>query len=305
MLLLTAFIWGSAFVAQSAGMDSVEAFTYNGVRILYGLAVLIPFILIRDRIEGKKMTAEQKEKRRQLDKKTWIVGIPIGLTLCVATNFQQYAFSYPDHSPGKIAFITAMYMLLVPVFGLFIKKKVPLPTWGCVALGCVGLYLLSIGPGGFSAVTKSDVLAMVCSVFFALHILLIEKLGDECDSIKLSCVQFIVTGVITCILMLIFEHPTAEGLKGALIPMLYSGVLSCGVAYTLQIVGPKYTESTLASMILCLESVFGVLCSAWLLPDKNLTGREILGCALMFVAIIAAQLAEVRHQKRTLTENVL
>lgn len=290
MLLLTAFIWGSSFVAQSVGMDSVDAFTFNGVRTLMGAAVLLPFIFIRDLFQTKKLSPEEKKNHKVFDKKTLIYGSILGVILCVATNFQQFAFYYSDS--GKIAFISAFYMFFTPVFGLFIKKRVPLITWLCVAGGCLGMYFLCIDPSAAASINRGDFLAFICSMFFALQILAIEKFAPDVDGIKLSCIQFTVSGLLSCILMFIFEEPSIGNLLNATVPLLYSGIMSCGMAYTFQIVGQKYTEATLASLLMCLESVFGILCGAVLL-NETLTGREIFGCIIMFIAIIISQLSEL------------
>jgi len=289
MLMLTALIWGSSFVAQSVGMESVEAFTFNGIRTLMGAVVLLPFILIRDKVQAKSMTAEQIKERRAMDKKTVRYGLILGLVFCAACNFQQFAFEYS--TSGKIAFITALYMFFVPLFGLFLKKRVPWLTWVCVLAGFVGLYFLSIGPGGLGSINRGDIRAFICAIFYAVHILLIEKFAPDVDGIKLSFVQFVVSGVITCILMFIFETPQMSAILSAIVPLLYSGIMSCGLAYTFQIVGQKYTEATVASLIMCMESVFAVLAGAVLLHEL-LTGREIVGCVIMFVAIIVSELSE-------------
>ncbi len=288
MLLLTAFIWGVAFVAQSAGMDKVGGFTFNGIRMLLGAVILIPFIVIRDKISARSMTPALLEKRKQQDKKTIRYGIILGVIFCVATNFQQFAFSYT--STGKIAFITALYMFFVPLLGLFIKKKVPVLTWICVLFGFIGLYFLSINPNDVGAINFGDILALICSIIFAIHILLIERFTADADGIKLSCIQLVVAGIISSILMFIFETPQINSILNAAVPLLYAGVLSCGLAYTFQIIGQKYSEATIASLILCMESVFGVLAAALLLHE-TLSSREIIGCSIMFIAIILSQLS--------------
>lgn len=290
MLLLTAFIWGSSFVAQSVGMESVEAFTFNGIRTLMGACVLLPFILIRDSITAKKMTKEQLSERKRLNKKTLIYGSVLGVALCAASNFQQFAFNYS--TSGKIAFVTALYMLFVPLFGLFFKKKVPFITWVCVFFGFVGLYFLCINPDDAGTLNMGDILTFICSILFAVHILLVEKFAPDVDGIKLSCVQFAVSGTISCLLMFIFESPQPESIVAAALPLLYSGVMSCGIAYTFQIVGQKYTEATVASLLMCMESVFGVLAGAVILHE-TLSGREIIGCVIMFAAIILSQLSDI------------
>ena len=289
MLLATAFIWGSSFVAQSVGMESVEAFTFNGIRTLMGAAVLLPFILIRDRLQAKRTDAPSPGSRRATRRQLLISGSLLGVVLCGASNFQQFAFNYS--TSGKIAFITAFYMLFVPIIGLFIGKRIPALTWGCVLIGTVGLYFLCIGPDGFSSINFGDVLTLICAVIYAVHILLIERFAPEVDSIKLSCIQFAVSGTISCILMFIFESPSPAAIWSCMIPLLYSGIMSCGFAYTFQIVGQKYTESTVASLLMCMESVFGVLCSALLLKEW-LTPRELFGCAIMFAAIILSQVGD-------------
>lgn len=296
MLFLTAFIWGSSFVSQSIGMETVEAFTFNGIRTLLGAAVLLPFVIVKDFASIKKNGRPTKERKKSQTKKILAGGAIMGIFLCIASNLQQYAFSFPDHSPGKIAFITAFYMFFVPLFGILMKKRIPAVTWLCVLSGTVGLYFLSVADVGFSGITESDIFSLLCSIFYAIHILIIEKVAEDTDPVKLSLVQFTVSGIITVILMFIFESPSAEAIKESTLPILYSGIMSCGLAYTFQIVGQKYTESTVASIIMCLESVFGVLCSAVILsqlPSVN----EAIGCIIMFSAIIVSQFSDKIHEK--------
>lgn len=296
MLFITAFIWGSSFVSQSLGMNSVEAFTFNGIRTLMGAAVLLPFIIVKDVLNIKKNGKPNKDVTKNEAKKILIGGSVMGVALCIASNLQQYAFSFPDHSPGKIAFITAFYMFFVPIFGLILKKRVPVITWICVFLGTVGLYFLCIKGVGLNAITKSDMYTLACAVFYAVHILIVEKTAQNTDAVKLSFVQFTVSGIITCILMFITENPTVDAINESILPLLYSGVMSCGLAYTFQVVGQKYTESTVASIIMCLESVFGVLSSAVILK-KTLTSDEIIGCVIMFTAIILSQFGDIIEEK--------
>ncbi len=289
MLLLTALIWGSSFVAQSVGMESVEGFTFNGIRTLMGAIVLLPFILVRDRIQGKNMTAEQIQQRKVLNKKTIRCGVILGVVFCAAGNFQQFAFEYS--TSGKIAFITSLYMFFVPLFGLVLKKRVTVLTWICVVFGFVGLYFLCIDPSDLGAINRGDFRAFICSILFAVHILLIEKFAPDVDGVKLSCVQFFVSGTISCVLMFVFENPQISAIMTAIVPILYAGIMSCGLAYTFQIVGQKYTEATVASLIMCMESVFAVLAAAVILHE-TLSGREIIGCVVMFAAIILSELSE-------------
>ncbi len=288
LLFLTALIWGSSFVAQSVGMESVEAFTYGGIRTLMGAAVLLPIVLMRDFKTQKTVSADEY---KTINKKTWLYGSILGIVFCLATNFQQFAFAFPEASAGKIAFITAVYMFFVPIIGVvFLRKRISLITWLCVVMGFIGLYLLCIVPGEMGRISMSDILSLICAFFFAVHILMVEKFAPGTDGVKLSFVQFLVSGIITTILMFIFETPQISAINTAIIPIMYSGIMSCGVAYTLQIVGQKYTEATVASIIMCTESVFAVLCSALLLNEIP-TLREFIGCAVMFCAIILSELA--------------
>jgi len=270
-------------------MEDVEAFTFNGIRTLMGAAVLLPFIFVRDKITGRKMNEQQLAQRRVMDRKTLRCGLVLGLVMCVACNFQQFAFNYS--TAGKIAFVTSLYMFIVPIMGLFIRKKVPALTWVCVFFGFVGLYLLCIDPNNMGDINRGDMLAFICSIFYAVHILLIERFAPDVDGVKLSCVQFTVSGTISCLLMFIFEDPQIANIVSALPSLLYAGVMSCGVAYTLQIVGQKYAEATVASLLMCMESVFGVLSGALILHEM-LTGREALGCAVMFSAVVISQIGE-------------
>lgn len=289
-LLLTAFIWGVAFVAQSVGMESVGGFTFSAVRMLMGAAILLPVILVKDRIAGKRMSAEQLTQRKKADRKALIYGSALGVVFCIASNLQQHAFLYSD--AGKIAFITAIYIFFVPLFGIFLKNKVTVLTWICVAIGFVGLYFLCIDGQSLTSINFGDVLSLFCALFFAIHILMIEKFTVGTDGLKLSSVQFFVSGVLSAILMFLFESPTWGAIFDAAIPLLYAGVLSCGVAYTFQIIGQKYTDSATASLIMCMESVFAVVASAILLHER-MSLRESFGCVIMFAAITLPHVASI------------
>lgn len=296
ILLLTAFIWGVSFVSQSVGAESVEPFTFMGIRTFMGATILLPIVLIRDNLAKKKFTTQKQfVDFKRNNKKTIFYGIILGLFLGVATNFQQFAFNYS--SAGKIAFITATYMFFVPIIGLFFRKKIPLVTWICIAFGFLGLFLLSFPQNNdFGNINKGDILALICALFFCGQILLIEKFAPLCDGIKLSCVQFYTSGIITLILMFIFETPNWQSIHTAAVPLLYSGIMSCGLAYTMQIIGQKYCEATIASLIMCMESVFAVL-SAAILLHETLTPREIIGCVIMFLAILVSQIFNGKNQK--------
>ena len=279
MLLITAFIWGSAFVAQKAG-TVLEPFTYNGLRMIIGGIALIPVILI--------FSAENKEKEqktieeKQTEKKTVLVGgVACGLILALASSLQQFGLFF-ETDAGKAGFITTLYIVFVPVLGLFIGKKVRPIIWLCVLIGAVGFYFLTMAGSSAGFV-------LMCAIAFACHILVIDHFSPKCDGVKMSCVQFIVAGVVCLALMAIFEEPSMAAILDCWLPILYCGVLSSGVGYTLQVVAQKYAEPTAASLILSLESVFAVIAGV-LFAGESMTGLEIFGCIVIFAAVILAQL---------------
>ena len=287
MLFLTAFIWGSAFVAQSVGMDYVGPFTFSCVRSFIGGIFLIPCIWFLDQwrakndgTEGEKKAVSKGEKKMEL-----LGGICCGLALCVATNLQQIGMQYT--TVGKAGFITALYIVLVPIFGIFLKKKVEARIWVSVMISVVGLYLLCITDK--LVLGKGDTLVLLCAVVFTIHILVIDYFSPKADGVRIACIQFFITGILSAIPMFLFETPRLSDIFAAAVPVLYAGVLSSGVAYTLQIVAQKDADPTVASLILSLESVFSVL-GGWMILGQKLNIREIAGCILMFSAIILAQL---------------
>ena len=288
LLLLTSFIWGVAFVAQSVGGEAVGCFTFNGVRSLIGAFVLIPVIYFLDN-QKKKELGEEKFLEQKGDSKTLLLGgVCCGVMLCIASNFQQFGISFT--TVGKAGFITAMYILIVPILGLFMKKKVGVKVWLGVVLATIGLYMLCMTFESFS-LSKGDFLVLICAGFFSLHILIIDYFSPKVDGVRMSCIQFFVCGIISVIIAFIFESPSLSAILSGWLPILYAGVLSCGVAYTLQIVGQKNMDPTVASLILSLESVFSVL-AGWLILNQTMTLREFSGCGLMFLAIILAQLPD-------------
>ena len=287
MLFLTAFIWGTAFVAQSVGMDYIGSFTFTCVRSLIGGIFLIPCICFLDKWRAKNDGAErQKKADRKEEKKNVILGgICCGLALCVASNLQQIGIQYT--TVGKAGFITALYIVLVPIFGIFLKKKAGVRIWISVAISVAGLYLLCITDK--LVLAKGDILVLLCAVIFTIHILVIDYFSPKADGVRIACTQFFITGVLSAIPMFLFETPRLLDIFAAAVPVLYAGVLSSGVAYTLQIVAQKDADPTVASLILSLESVFSVL-GGWVILGQKLSIREIAGCILMFSAIILAQL---------------
>lgn len=285
LLISAAMIWGLSFVAQNEGMNYVEGFTFNGIRMLIGSAVLLPFVIVRNKNNKAKISQDSKKSTIKAN----LIGIiPVGICLFLGSTLQQFAFKYTE--TGKIGFLTALYMIIVPILGLFLKKKQPFTIWIGVALGLVGMYLLCVGASKSFSIGKGELLAIGCAVAYAVHILVIDKYGQNIDAIVLSCGQFFLTGVVSCILMFIFEKPSLEGIMNAAVPILYSGVMSSGIGFTLQIVGQKYTDPTIAAMLLCLESVFSVLFAFIIPPHEMLQTVEYIGCAIIFIAIIIAQI---------------
>lgn len=298
MLFLAALIWGFAFVAQSAGMEYVGPFTFNAVRCFIGAAVLVPVALLckqepgaDNRMEDETDSATVGRTKKKIgwfsrNKTLLLGGIACGVFLGVATNLQQIGIM--STSVGKAGFLTALYIVLVPVAGLFFKKKCPATVWVGVVCSFFGLYLLCMTGGSFS-LALGDILLLCCAVVFTGHILVIDYFAPKVNGIWMSCIQFLVAGVISAVPMLLTETPVWTDIYAAKLPILYAGVMSCGVAYTLQILGQKNYNPTIAVLILSLESCFSVL-GGFLILKETLSVRELCGCALMFVAIILAQL---------------
>ena len=283
LLLLTAFIWGVAFVAQSMGLDYVEAMTFNGCRFLLGGTVLLSVIYFRKKRQLKQAPDEgQKRKQRKI---TLVGGICCGLALCTASCLQQYGIQYT--TVGKTGFITALYIVIVPILGIFLKKKISPLVWAGAVLAVAGFYFLCITQN--SGINKGDILVFFCAVCFSFHIMIIDYFAPKADGVQLSCVQFYVSGIICMVAAFLLETPSMQEIMAGAIPILYAGIFSCGVAYTLQIVGQARVNPTVASMILSLESVISVL-AGWVILQETLTGRQIVGCILVFGAVILAQL---------------
>lgn len=278
--MLTALIWGAAFVAQSAGMEQNGPFTFNTVRMILGGIVLIPCIALFDKMRHVRLGW------RNADKNLWVGGCLCGVALFTGATLQQFGIQYT--SAGKAGFITALYVIFVPLCRLFAGKRPGKLLWGSVALAAVGMYLLCMD--GSLALSKGDVLVLLGAFGFTAHILIIDHFSQKVDGVRMSCIQFFVAGALSLVCMFLFETPSVPAILSAWAPILYAGLLSCGVAYTLQVVAQKDTDPTVASLILCLESVFAVL-FGWLLLGETLSMKELLGCILMFVAIVLAQFA--------------
>ena len=286
LLLICAFIWGSAFVAQTTGAEYVGPFTFIYLRSFLGAAVLLPVIFVMGKFKKKNEddTVNKKKSRRTL----LIGGACCGAALCFASVFQQAGID-KGTDPGKAGFITALYILLVPLSSLFMKKRVRPIIWPCIAASVVALYLLCVTES--NSVELSDLLVLICAALYTVHILVIDKVSPHVDGVKLSCVQFFVAGVLSLVPAIIYEGVDFEAIMAAMPSVAYAGIMSSGVAYTLQILGQQKTEPALASMIMSLESVFAVLTSMAVLHLAP-TPREAIGCVIMFVAIIVAQLPE-------------
>jgi len=281
LLLLAAMIWGAAFVAQSVGADHVGPFTFLCCRSFLGCLVLLPVILLR------RKASPQKELE---DRKSLLMGgLLCGMALFVASILQQTGLQYT--TAGKAGFLTAMYMVLVPISGLFFGKKPGIRVLFAVIIALTGMYLLCFSDGGFSGLNKGDLLEMLCAVCFTAHILFIDRFSGRVDGVKMSCIQFFTCGLLSGMGMLLFETPTLQQLMAAAAPILYAGVLSSGVAFTLQIVAQKDSDPTVASLLMSLESVFSLI-FGWIILREAMAGRELLGCVLMFAAIIWVQLPQ-------------
>lgn len=300
LLVLTALIWGSAFVAQRKGGDVVGPFTFNGIRSFIGSAVLVPVILVLNRVKPSEKIPKTPAEKTVL----WVGGICCGAILFLASSAQQLGM-YMGTSAGKAGFLTACYILLVPIISMFLKKKCGWNIWVGMGITVIGLYLLCMTDSlRFQA---SDLMVLLCALLFAVHILVIDYFSPLVDGVRLSCIQFLVCGILSMIPMFFVEmqHSLsgivvwAQNLQSldAWIPILYAGILSCGVGYTLQIIGQNGLNPTLASMLMSLESVFSVL-AGWLILQEKMELRQLGGCALIFVAILLAQMPVDKFRKK-------
>ncbi|MCI9343265.1 MAG: DMT family transporter [Lachnospiraceae bacterium] len=285
LLFLAACIWGVAFVAQSVGMDYMGPCTFNGIRFLIGGTVLLPLVYVR--VKKKKNTPEELPPALTLKG-----GICCGLAICAASLCQQIGIM--ETTVGKAGFITTLYIIIVPVFGLFLRKKVPGKVWIAAAVAAVGMYMLCINES-FS-VSRGDAFVFLCAIIFAVHILVIDYFSPKTDGVALSCIQFYTAGIICTVAAFAVETPTWGQFVSGIVPILYAGVMSCGVAYTLQIIGQKNVEPTVASLILSMESVVSVL-AGWVILGQELSSKELAGCVLVFAAVILVQY-NGRAQKR-------
>ncbi len=282
-LLIATVIWGSAFTAQSVGMDYIGPFTFQAVRCTLAVLFLFPLSFLLERKKGEFL-------KKWADTTLWKAGIPAGIALFLAAGMQQVGLLYT--SAGKAGFLTAMYIVLVPVLGLFRRKKPPITAWISVAIAVAGLYLLS--GTGVSEINPGDLLLIGCAFWFAVQITIVDTLGLHLDGVRLNCAQSLVCAALSALVMLFTEQVSLSSILDCAVPLLYAGVLSMGVAYTLQILGQQALEPTQASILMSLESVFALL-FGWLLLHERLSPAELLGCGAMFCAVILSQLPVTKH----------
>lgn len=286
LLFIAALIWGCAFVAQSMGMEFMGPFTFQAVRSFIGVAVLMPAIALRNAWNRKRGNHVRPSRANKKD--LLLGGLACGTLLTIAANLQQFALQYT--TAGKAGFLTALYILLVPVAGMFAGRKPSPLIWLCILFAAFGLWLLSV-KDGFS-IALPDLLLILCALVFTGHILLVDHFSPKVSGLQLSSLQFLVAGVLSSILMLAFEQPKWQGIVSGWAPILYAGALSSGVAYTLQILGQRRTSPTISSLIMSLESVFALLAGMLILGEQP-SLRELAGCAIMMAAIILAQWAQL------------
>ena len=286
LLMLTAMIWGTAFVFQRVGMENIEPITFNAARMALAAVAVGAVSLLPMASEKEKLAMMSREACAEYRRNTIIGGICCGTFLAAASIFQQMGIVYT--TAGKAGFITAMYMLLVPVIGfLFLGKRNSWIVWLAVLMGVVGMYLLCMTEG-FS-LGRGDTLVCICAVLFSGHILCCDHFVKLGNPIRISAIQFASCTVISAVAALILEQPSMAKIVSAAIPILYCGIVSGGIGYTLQIIAQKFTDPTVASLLMSLESVFAVIAGALLLGER-MTSRELLGCAIMFAAIVLVQI---------------
>lgn len=291
LLLLTAFIWGIAFSAQSAGGEAAGPYTFNCIRMILGGIALLPVVSIMDHVKPSARRPETKQQKKEL----WLGGISCGAILFISSSFQQIGI-YMGTSAGKAGFLTACYILLVPIIGLFFHKKCGWNIWAGVALAVLGLYLLCMD--GPLSLQLSDGLVLLCALCFSFHIIVVDYFAPKVDGVRMSCIQFFTCGILGIFPTVFLEMGhTQESISLWLsrfaawdvwIAILYAAVFSCGVAYTLQIIGQEGLHPTVASLLMSLESVFSVI-AGWLILKESMSPRELTGCIIMFAAISLAQ----------------
>ncbi|KAA8668126.1 DMT family transporter [Clostridium sp. HV4-5-A1G] len=293
LLLITSAIWGFAFVAQRVGAQYVGAFTFNGTRFALGSISLIPLIIYFN--EKKKYSGNYKNNVEINLKRSILPGALVGIVLFAGSTLQQIGLSYT--TAGKASFITGLYMVFVPIISIFLKHKIEKSLWIGVVFAVVGLYLLSVNEN-FS-ISYGDLFEIIGAIFWAVHILMIDYFSDKVNALKLCCAQFAVCSFLSLIMALIFENIILSDISQALVPILYGGLLSVGVAYTLQAIAQKNAKPSHAAIILSMESVFGAV-GGVLLLGENMSGRGYTGCALILVGIIVSQLNSIQNEHKAI-----
>lgn len=286
LLLLCSFIWGTAFVAQSAG-SGMGAYSFLAGRSWLAVLVLIPTMLMFDAVNRRRTGTDGRPKTESEKKQLVVAGFVCGTFLFAASAAQQIGITI-NPSTAKAGFLTAMYVVLVPVFGLFLGRKGSAQLWVSMVIAVLGLYLLCM-KNGFTGIESSDWILLSCAVLFSFQIMAVDHFSPRMDGVRLSLAEFLVVSVESTVAAFLFETPTAAEFAANALPILYCGVLSSGVAYTLQILGQRDLNPAIASLIMCLESVFSAL-GGWMLLHQNLSAREVFGCVLIFAAVVLAQL---------------
>lgn len=293
LLFLTACIWGLAFVSQSKGMEYMDPFTFNGVRSLIGAGSLLLFLLIRTKVTGYSL--------KELDWKTTLcAGICCGIALTIASTLQQFGIAYT--TVGKAGFITTLYIIFVPMAGILFRKRVSKVVWVAAVMAAIGMYLLCMAES--LTINVGDLLVFLCALFFTAHIMIIDYFSPKTDGVVVSCIQFLVCGVVCTVCAFIWGKPAWSQITSGAGTLLYAGVMSCGVAYTLQIVGQNGVNPTVAALLMSLESVvatiggFAAYKLGFLTTDQSMTTRQVLGCMIVFAAVILVQLPQEWFEKR-------
>lgn len=297
VLLPAALIWGLAFVAQSDAADHIGPFAFNALRSFIAAAMLFGIMLVRKLFKGNPIMPKDTKARKIVA----LGGIACGIFLAISVNLQQAGLTvYPDGVAGasRGGFITAIYVIIVPILSMAFGKKIPWAVWPAVAVALCGTYLLCLF-NGFGGIYFGDLLMLGCALCFSFQIMCIDRYGAEIGGVRLSMVQFAVCAVISLILSLAFEPSgfDIEGIRKALFPILYLGIMSSGVAYTLQILGQRYAEPAVASLTMSLESVFAAI-GGWIFGEQLLP-HELLGCILVFIAIVIVQIPDIINMKRS------
>ena len=289
-LLTATVIWGSAFIAQSVGMDYIGPFTFQTMRSVLAVPFLIIVIFLIERDPANSV-------KKWLQPALWKAGLPCGIALFIAAGLQQMGIVYS--TAGKAGFITAMYIVLVPILGVFLRKKPPITAWLSVCLAVIGLYLLSCV--GVTQVNIGDLYLLGCALGYAVQIMLVDQLGSQLDGLRLNCVQSLFCGLFSGTVMLIIEEPVFTNILACWVPLVYAGIFSLGIAFSLQIIGQQHLEPTPAALIMSLESVFAVL-FGWLLLHERMSSAELWGCVMVFLAVILSQLPDKIFKAKSHTE---